>query len=85
MGVTGQNLQQEMIRQRDEAAAMDEESGRASRLGGIQQQVEVTVTREASNLSAIELERSQMFGYIVKTREDVGTSAVCQSAASKSP
>lgn len=81
MGVTGQSLQQEMIRERDEATARNEESGRASQLGVIQQQVEVTVTREASTLSAMELERRQMFGYLVQAREDVGTSATCQTVA----
>lgn len=82
MGVTGQSLHQEMIRERDEAAVRNEGSGRTSQLGVIQQQVEVTVTREASTLSAMELERRQMFGYLAQAREDVGTSATCQSVAS---
>lgn len=85
MGAEGRNLQQEMIRERDEAVARDEESARVSQLGGIQQQVEVTVTREPSTLSATDLERRQMLGYIVQTREDVGTSATCGSAASQYP
>lgn len=85
MGVTGQNLQQEMMRERDEAASRDEESGRASQLGGIQQQVEVTVTREASTLSTTDLEQRQMFGYIAQSREDVGTSATCRGAATQDP
>lgn len=81
MGVTGQSLHQEMIRERDEATARNEESGRTSQLGVIQQQVEVTVTREPSTLSPMELEQRQMFGYLVQAREDVGTSATCHSVA----
>ncbi|KAJ4396775.1 hypothetical protein N0V93_000997 [Gnomoniopsis smithogilvyi] len=83
MGMTGQCLQQEMRRKRVEEAATFEGDEPASQLGGIQQQVEVTVTREASTLSAAELERRQTLGYIVHTTEDVGTSATCQSAASQ--
>lgn len=83
MGMTGQSMQQEMIRERNEAGALYQESGRASQLGGIQQQVEVSVTREVSTLPANELERRQMLGYIVQTTEDVGTSATCQGAASQ--
>lgn len=85
MGMTGQVMQQEMIRERDETAAMYEGSGRTSPRGGIQQQVEVTVTREASTLSAAELERRQMLGYMSQISEDVGTSATCQSAVSQRP
>ncbi|KAJ4422674.1 hypothetical protein N0V82_002678 [Gnomoniopsis sp. IMI 355080] len=85
MGMTGQIMQQEMIRERDEAAATCEESGRTSPRGGIQQQVEVTVTREASTLSATEFERRQMLGYMNRTSEDVGTSATCQSTVSRRP
>lgn len=79
MGATGQSLQQDMIRERDEAPERDDESGRASQLGGIQiqQQVEVTVTREPTTLSPTELEHRKMFGYVAQAPADVGTSTTC--------
>lgn len=80
MGAMGQSLQDEMIRRRDDAPVRGDGDGRASQLGGIQQQMEVTVTTEPSTLSPTELERRQMFGYIVKAPEDVGTSTTCHTA-----
>lgn len=79
MGVTGQSLHEQMMREREEALAREAQRRSPSQLGGIQQQVEVTVTREPSTLSAMEMDRRQMLGYVAQSRAGVGTSAVCQS------
>lgn len=81
MGVRGQTLHEQMMREREEALARDGERGLALHLGGIQQQTEVTVTRERSTLSPTELDRRQMLGYVAQSRGDVGTSAECRRSS----
>lgn len=81
MGAAGQSMQQEMIREQDEASIRNSTSGKVSQVGGIQQKVEVTVTRGPSKPSTAPLERGQVFGFtgLVQPREDVGTSTACRT------